>query len=112
MPSRQVSDPGWDRESASTGTRYGVLAFIFVGLVVLFVVLLAFLYPQFQAFSQSLGSGAGTTGVWIIDVVIIGGPILVLLVATYIVLRASSRSGSEALSELPEADYFEDEREP
>jgi hypothetical protein len=110
MPSRSVSDPGWDRESSSAETNYGILAVAFIAIVVVFVVLLAFLYPQFQTFSQSLGSGQGATGLLVVDIFLIGGPIVVLLVATYIVLRASSRSGSEALSELPEADYFEDEK--
>jgi hypothetical protein len=109
MPNREVSDPGYDRESSLAATNYGILAIVFIALVVVFVVLLAFYYPSFQSFSQSLGSGQGATGLLVVDIFLIGGPIVVLLVATYIVLRASTRSGAEALSELPEADYFEDE---
>jgi hypothetical protein len=112
MPSRQQSDPGYDRESSSTGINYYLLTFVFIGLVVLFVILLAFYYPSFQSFSQSLGSGLGPTGTGFVDFVIIGGPIIVLAVAIYVLLRSSSRSGAEALSELPEADYFEDEKGP
>ena len=107
MPRGVSSDPGWDRESSSTSTNYGILAAILIGLAALFVVLLALFYPQFQTFSQSLGSGQGATGLLVEDFFIIGGPIIVLAVAIIIVLRASSRTGAEALSELPEADYFD-----
>lgn len=112
MPSRAESDPGYDRESSSTSTIFQIMAFIFIGGAVIFVILLAFYLPSFQSFSQSLGSGLGSTGTWFVDFVIIGGPVIVLVVATYVLLRASSRSGAEALSDLPEADYFEDEKGP
>jgi len=107
MPNPETSDPGWDRESSSEMTRYGYLAFIFLGIVVVFVVLVAFYYPSFQSFSNSLGGGSGATGLRVVEIFLIGGPILVLGVATYIVLRASSRMGAEAVSELPEADYLD-----
>src|SRR5271170_550675 len=112
MPSRQTSDPGWDRDSSSTETNYAILAFIFIAMAAIFVVLLALYLPQFQAFSRSLGSGQGATGLLVVDIFLIGGPIIILAVAVYIILRASSRSGSEALSEQPEPDYFDFERPP
>jgi len=112
MATRGSADPGWDREAASTATRLGILAAILLAVVAVFVALVAFYYPRFQQFSQSLGSGYGATGLLVVDIFVIGGPILVLAVATYIVLRASSRSGSEALSELPDVNYFEGPRAP
>ncbi len=106
MPSREVSDPGWDRESSSTSTYYAALAFIFIAGAIVFVILLALFLPQFKGFSQSLGSGEGATGLLVFDIFLIGGPLVILGVGTYLALRASSRMGAEALSELPEADYF------